>query len=107
MKIVLALAALALQAQPDPQCEMEKQVPADVRPYLARAANCNHWTGEEPYDAKRRREIERNIRDLGCAALERDGQRLRDKYATAPQILTVMVVAEESLGWPLCPRPKR
>jgi hypothetical protein len=62
-------------------------LPADVRHVLKRREDCDHWLGEEPYDADRRREIERAVRKLRCDTLERDEARLRRRYVTHPAII--------------------
>ena len=38
---------------------------------------CNHWMGEEPYDAERAKEIERAIAQLRCAELDADEAAIR------------------------------
>jgi hypothetical protein len=55
-------------------------LPRPLGAFVERRADCNHWTGEEPYDAQRRAEIERAIRDLRCARIEKDEQRIRHRY---------------------------
>ena len=48
-----------------------------VTRFVERAEMCDHWMGEEPYDEARRAEIERNINDLRCATMRRDGEALK------------------------------
>jgi hypothetical protein len=55
-------------------------MPRPVAKFVERRADCNHWTGEEPYDAPRRAEIERAIRDLRCARIEEDELLIRRRY---------------------------
>ena len=57
------------------------KLPADVTAFLDRRVNCDHWTGEEPYDAERRAEIEAAIRQFRCVTIERDEVRLRKLHA--------------------------
>lgn len=56
------------------------QLPADVQAFIDRQQECDHWTGEEPYDQERRKEIETAIDELGCAAIDKDEQALRQRY---------------------------
>ena len=65
-------------------------LPKDVRQVLDRRQGCDHWLGEEPYDAERRRQIERVVRGLGCAHLEKDEARLRRRYAASPAIIAAL-----------------
>ena len=55
-------------------------VPQDVAAYADRREGCNHWAGEEGYDAARRAEINKAIHDLRCTALGRDERALRHRY---------------------------
>lgn len=64
--IVLLLASLAL--------------PPDVRAYVARRDACEHFAGEEAFDAARGRFIERQVRVNRCLTLDRDRRRLRLKH---------------------------
>jgi len=43
-------------------------VQQDVRDFLQRRTDCNHWAGEEGYDAARRAEINAAYAKLRCAA---------------------------------------
>ncbi len=65
-------------------------MPREVARFLERRMDCDHWAGEEPYDAARRREIEANIRDLRCEMIERDEKRLRKRYAGKPAVLRML-----------------
>jgi ABC-type amino acid transport substrate-binding protein len=89
---MLALLLLAAAAAP--------ALPADVRTFLARRESCNHWAGEEGYDAGRRRQIERALREARCDALAADENNLREHYREAPDMLAILDQADESLGTP-------
>lgn len=65
-------------------------VPAEVATYMDRRSGCNHWTGEEPYDAQRRADIEKAIAGLRCVSIDRDETDLRRRYATDPAVLAAM-----------------
>jgi hypothetical protein len=78
--VVLAvLAPVAAAAQ--------RPLPAEITRFLDRRMNCEHWMGEEPYDAERRAEIEDAINDLRCARLGQDERRLRRIYARRPDVI--------------------
>ena len=55
--------------------------------FVERAQMCEHWMGEEPYDDARRAEIERNISELRCATLRRDGEALKLSRKDRPEDL--------------------
>lgn len=58
-----------------------------VTRFVERAQDCEHWMGEEPYDAERRAEIEGNIRDLRCTTVRRDGEALKLSRRDRPEDL--------------------
>ena len=61
--------------------------PRDVARYIDRREGCNHWAGEEGYDAARRAEIDKAIADLKCTTLDRDERTLRHRYRNNPAVL--------------------
>ena len=54
-------------------------LPPDVAKWVERYDECEHWLGEEPYDAARRREIDRAIRSV-CRGLDEQRAVLIAKY---------------------------
>ena len=71
----------------DPKFSDLRNLPYDVRAHIDRQRNCNHWAGEEPYDADRRRQIAAAVRDLRCTRLEAEEHQLRRRYARVPAVL--------------------
>ncbi len=61
--------------------------PPDVAAWMDRALGCWHFAGEEPYDARRRAEIEAALRTLCCASLKADAAELARRHAGAPGAL--------------------
>lgn len=55
--------------------------------FLERAEMCEHFAGEEPYDGERRAEINKNLNDLRCSTLVRDGEALRVSRRDRPDDL--------------------
>src|SRR5207253_2731997 len=53
----------------------------DVRDFLQRRTDCQHWAGEEGYDAARRAEISAAYVKLRCATLEADEAALKTRYS--------------------------
>lgn len=60
--------------------------PDEVKDLVARAINCQHWTGEEPYDAARGHEIETAIKELRCEKLSQEHDAIMKKYADQPDV---------------------
>jgi hypothetical protein len=102
---MLALLALLAAAQDPSAAEtaaLRARVAAQpriVEAFIARRAMCNHWGGEEPYDAARRREILRAVRSLRCAALARDEAALRRLFRSRAETLALLDETSDSLGW--------
>ena len=56
-----------------------------VTRFVERAQMCEHWMGEEPYDDARRKEIDRNLTDLRCMTIRRDGEALKLSRKDRPE----------------------
>jgi len=90
---ILALSVLSGSAAADFQATMDaltKDLPADAKALVYRIVDCDHWTGEEPYDADRRAEIERAVAELACNSLPRDEAALRRRYAARPRVIEAL-----------------
>lgn len=70
------------------------QIPADVFGWTQRSQSCAHWSGEEPYDEERRRQIEAAVAESRCDALGTELTGLRRKYADDPPVLDILAQAE-------------
>jgi hypothetical protein len=80
-------------AAADYQSTMEaltKGLPPDARALVHRIVDCNHWGGEEPYDAARKAEIETAMTRLDCNNLSRDEAALRRRYAANRAVLDAL-----------------
>ena len=64
--------------------------PGDVADYMQRRAGCNHWGGEDPYDAARRAEIHAAMTELRCSHVDADEKALRTKCATSPAAISAI-----------------
>jgi hypothetical protein len=67
-----------------------------VTRFVERAEMCGHWAGEEPYDDARRAEIERNLHELRCTSISRDGEALKVSRRERPEDLRRI---DEALAW--------
>lgn len=86
----MMLIAMLLLADELPLRARMAALPRPVANFIERRADCNHWTGEEPYDAERRAEIERAIADLRCARIEKDEQGIRRRYRGNRAVITLL-----------------
>ncbi|KQQ18512.1 hypothetical protein ASF53_24330 [Methylobacterium sp. Leaf123] len=86
------------QADPAISPAERKSLPAEVVTYLERRRGCNHWSGEEAYDAPRGRQIAAAVERLGCDAVEADETRLRQRYGRNPAVLKALDAAAHADG---------
>jgi hypothetical protein len=85
--------AVARAAPEDDLAAMAKALPHDVRVFIARKSECNHWAGEEPYDAARGKEIERAVARLKCGALDKDEAAIKRRYSRNATIRKALALA--------------
>ncbi|WP_294392478.1 hypothetical protein [uncultured Sphingomonas sp.] len=75
----------------DPQLDAAlRAAPAPVRSFIERRSLCDHWAGEEPYDAARGRQISRGLRTGRCDRIDRDGARLRRLHADDAAVVRLL-----------------
>lgn len=82
LMVGLMLAATASTAQADSVSDLKKGQPKEVADLIDRIVGCNHWSGEEPYDAQRRQEIEKAVGDLRCNDLMADEAMIRKRNSS-------------------------
>ncbi|CAN7224546.1 hypothetical protein [Brevundimonas sp. LjRoot202] len=82
MRMLVLGAAIALSG-----CASASYSDDAVTRFVERAAMCEHWMGEEPYDDARRTEIDRNLGDLRCTTIRRDGEALKLSRKDRPEDL--------------------
>jgi hypothetical protein len=68
-----------------------------IADYAARRAGCNHWGGEEGYDAARRAEIAKAAAALRCDRIDTDEAALLKRYSTQPERLQQIRAAKDKL----------
>lgn len=64
-------------------------LPEDVRAFIARRDECEHFIGEEPYDRARRRFLARAIRK-SCKGVDKRLAALREKYRGDPPVIAAL-----------------
>ena len=89
---------IAVPAQPEPVNEeapgvraLQEGMPPEVRDFIRRAVNCNHWAGEEPYNEERRAQMAAAVSSLRCRELDTDQKDLRSRYAKDAAVLARIV----------------
>ena len=95
--ITAILAAAALAGADGPVPDAARRLPRDVRTFVARRIECNHWGGEDPYDAERARQIRAAVERLRCGDLDRDEARLRRRHAASPAVLEALARARDEV----------
>jgi hypothetical protein len=91
MRVLLVLLIASTLAAP----VLAAALPHAASAYIDRREDCNHWAGEEGYDAARRAEINKAIADLKCTALGRDEKALRHRYRHNPAVLLAIKKARD------------
>ena len=76
---------------------LTKSAPKVVAAFIERRAYCNHFLGEEPYDAERAAELAKALGELRCHAIERDERNLRRSYRKRPAILRLLDETADAL----------
>jgi hypothetical protein len=74
---------------------VQARMPADVAAFMDRRIGCDHWTGEEPYDADRLKQINDAVTELCCASLRSDETALRAKYAANAEAMAAIDLAKD------------
>ncbi|TFZ55736.1 hypothetical protein E4V01_21345 [Methylorubrum sp. Q1] len=96
--LILAHLPAPVRADPALSPTQRKSLPAEVVTYLDRHRGCNHWSGEEAYDAARGREIAAAVKTLRCDAIEADEKRLRQRYGRDPAVRKALDAAAHADG---------
>jgi hypothetical protein len=96
--VSLAAAACGCAAVPARHEPADQWLPPDVVGFLERRVLCEHFLGEEPYDADRRRFLERNVRAT-CAGTDAALGALRKRYRDDPEVVTRLAEFEYPLGY--------
>jgi hypothetical protein len=91
-----------LAATPTEQIAGPRNLPADVRDFIGRRANCNYWLseetsyaertelGEDDYDSERAAQIQSALKRLRCSDVTRDEAALRQRYARNQALLSAL-----------------
>lgn len=90
--LLLLAAATMMSAYPD-ESRVRREMraaPRPVREFLVRRAGCNHWGGEEGYDAERAAQISEAARKLRCNWIDLVERRLKRRYAKSSRVIWLL-----------------
>ena len=76
----------------------QSALPADVARFVEQRDGCDHFRGEDPYDAERAKFLKERTREL-CAGTDRRLKVLKEKYKTNPQVLSKLNEYEPQIEW--------
>lgn len=93
--VLMTLLASGAHAATDPLDDLTKGQPKDVAAVVKRIALCNHFGGEEPYDAARRKEINAALTKYRCEKIDKDEAAMRKRYKDSPAVLGVLDKAQD------------
>jgi hypothetical protein len=68
--------------------------PSDVVELIDRNQDCTHFAGEEPYNEERAAEIQKAMRQLKCASIEKEKEKLIKKYRGNGEIVKAIEFAD-------------
>jgi hypothetical protein len=63
------------------------RLPQDVSQFVQRREACDHFRGEEPYDAARRADLAQKLRQL-CTGTDLQLRALKQKYRNRPSVMS-------------------
>ena len=75
--------------------DIYKGMPKSVKLFIQRQIDCNHWSGEEPYDKARLKEINSAVAELKCDTLDKDKNNLIKKYKAKQGVIDAINKAEK------------
>lgn len=97
--IALAMLQAAVDAPAPTLAERVARQPEAVRAFIDRRTGCNHWAGEEPYDAPRRKEIEAALTDLRCDRVDADEAALLRRYRGDAELVALLDAVRDEPGY--------
>ena len=87
--MLLLMAAAVMMTADTTEARVRRELhaaPRAVRAFVVRRAGCNHWGGEEGYDAERATQISDAARKLRCNRIEADEKRIKRQYAKSRRV---------------------
>lgn len=88
--------AVASDLPPDDGAAQPKAFPDEVTHFMVHRDGCDHFRGEEPYDAERRAYLEESVAEL-CTGTDAKLAQLRQRYADDPDVVTALSGYEDRI----------
>lgn len=80
----------------EPRAARQSALPVDVVAFVERRELCDHFRGEDPYDAERAAEL-RAAMAKNCAGTDRELATLRRKYAADRRVIRRLARFEDTV----------
>lgn len=98
MATLLLMAAAAMASATPVEAHVRRELhaaPWPVRAFLIRRAGCNHWGGEEGYDAERAAQIAKAARELRCRQIEAEERQIKRHYAKSRRVRWLLATTRD------------
>ncbi len=96
LALIVSTAAFANEVGNFPQVKkITNGMPKDAVALIERIAECNHWSGEEPYDQERAEQIRKAVKKSRCGSLDSVEQTIEQKYKRNKKVLEAIKKATE------------
>lgn len=92
--LLLVTAASALAGE-DPLASFKKGQPKAAADLIDRIVGCNHWSGEEPYNLERQKEIQSALTKLQCGKLQSDEAKLVKRFGESESLRKAINAAKQ------------
>lgn len=86
---------LVFGQEPPEVTKLQRGMPPVIADLISRIVSCNHWQGEEPYDAKRAAEIAHAISSLRCTSLAADESAALQSFGEVLGVRNAIVAAKD------------
>jgi hypothetical protein len=79
-----------------PSAMADVGMPADISTFIEKRESCDHFRGEEAYDAERKAFINAQL-EINCKGTDKNLSDLKKKYAQNPEIVKSLQQYEENI----------
>lgn len=96
LRLAAACLAWFISATSTPVLAASPKLPKDVATFMERREACDHWRGEEGFDAARSAEIQWGMCQ-SCLGTDARLAHLKHKYRAAPDVMTQLAGLEQQI----------
>lgn len=94
--VLLLIASACASGEQGRRGDGASALPREVVEFVERRDRCDHFRGEEPYDADRAREIAAAL-TKSCRGTDAELARLKARYAGAPEVVAALAGYEDRI----------